>query len=67
MILLLVCLCVPASLYFWWRMCAVASYADDRMEAEFQEMMREKQSDTQAESGFHSVADPPGKEDADAG
>jgi len=62
MILLLVCLCVPASLFFWWRLCAVASDADDRMEAGYLEMLREKYGGSQAVN-----SDPFGKEAANAG
>ena len=65
MILLLLCLVVPATL-FAWKLCAVAGAADDQMEIMSQEMAQEKQSG-QIEGDCPSIADSPGKEDADAG
>lgn len=54
MILLLFCLCVPAIL-FAWKLCAVAGEADDRMEAAFQKMIREKDGGAQVAGDDPSV------------
>lgn len=61
MILLLFCLCVPLML-FAWKLCAIAGEADDRMEAAFQKMMREKENGSQVAGD-----DPLDKEDTHAG
>jgi len=60
-ILLFLCLCVPVTL-FAWRLCVVAGAADDRMEAAFQQMIREQKADSQI-----TGTDPPAKEAVNAG